>query len=122
MSCNIHVDTRGFGTVGIADAKGKIHDYRIALVPRGLSLWAIQFVRVDTGNKYLTRVFKGQQGERWECDCPAQTYRKRSAPAYKHCQAGAALRAWLTSFLEPIMETNRGRSYPTNREESRRAI
>lgn len=98
---SLDIDARGPGTVGIADADGEIHSYRIRLVPRGLSLWAVELTRTDTQATYLVRVY---QNNRWECDCNAEKYRKRGAPRCKHIISMSAFRAWLASFLEPMME------------------
>lgn len=96
---SIDIDARGLGAVGIADVDGEIHAYRVRLVPRGLSLWAVELVRTDTQAKYLVRVFTGN---RWECDCPAEKYRRRGADHCKHIAAMSAFRAWLADFLGSI--------------------
>ena len=98
---SIDIDARGLGTVGIEDAEGCVQDYRVRLVPRGLSLWAVELTRVDTQTSYLVRV---HAGNRWECECPAEKYRKRGADHCKHIAAMTAFRAWLTSFLETNRE------------------
>lgn len=94
----IDVDHRGLGTLGIPDAEGEVRSYRLRLVPRGLSLWAIEFVRADTEATYLVRVFATGK---WECDCPAFTYKKRGERDCKHTLAARSFRAFLANLFQP---------------------
>lgn len=98
---SVDIDERGLGTIGIADANGEINAYRIRQSPRGLSLWAVELTRVDSDSTYLVRVMRAGV---WECDCPAEKYRKRGSDHCKHVQAMTSFRAWITSFLEPTRE------------------
>jgi hypothetical protein len=100
MSCTVVIDSRGCGTIGIADAIGEVRDYRVKLVARGLS-FAAELTRTDSGNRYLVRFFGDGRGE---CDCPAEKYRKRGAEHCKHLLAMRSFRAYLEDLLEPMRE------------------
>ena len=93
---SIDIDERGLGTIGIIGADGSVNDYRIRLMPRGLSLWSAELARTDTGDVYAVRLFLPN---RWECSCPAEKYRKRGKPHCKHIEAMSSFRAWLEDFL-----------------------
>lgn len=96
MPVSIDIDDRGLAILAIADADAELHAYRFRLAPCGISLWALEVTRSDTDASYRVRV---DHGERWGCDCPAETYRKRGADHCKHVQAAKLFRSWLKSFL-----------------------
>lgn len=97
MPVTIDLDDRGLATLGIADPDGEVHDYRFRLAPNGLSLWALELTRADTGAEY--RVSEDSPG-RWKCTCPAFLYRKRGAPECKHVLCAKAFQGWHKDFLE----------------------
>lgn len=100
MACDIRINEHGQGIVEIADADGEMRSYRAELMPRGLSLWSIHLTRVDSGNQYLTRVFKdGSRGERWECSCKAFEFKKRGVHDCKHTLAMRGFRAFLARLV-----------------------
>lgn len=95
---SIDINDAGQAVLQIADADGELHAYCFRLVPRGLSLWALEVTRADTGATY--RVGEEWPGGRWTCNCPAETYRRRGADHCKHIDAARAFRAWLRDFTE----------------------
>ena len=115
MPLGIDITDAGVATLSIPDAGGEFRAYRWRLVPRGLSLFALELTRADTDARYLVRELSPG---RWTCDCSAFTYRKRGSPLCKHCAAARAFRAFLRT-LENAHERSDGDG---SREAPRRAI
>ena len=65
-------DARGAACLELPDAEGEVHAYSLRRVPPGLSDWAIEVTRLDTGEAHRVSL----SGTSWRCGCPDWRYRR----------------------------------------------